>query len=58
MSTKEEESMQDNIQDKTISEDDVIENVHISPIGDFSGSDSNGNPVQERIDRESLEALA
>lgn len=58
MSTKEEESMQDNIQDKTISEGDVIENVHISPIGDFSGSDSNGNPVQERIDRESLEALA
>ena len=58
MSTKEEESMQDNIQDKTISEDDVIENVHISPIGDFNGSDSNGNPVQERIDRESLEALA
>ena len=50
--------MQDNIQDKTISEGDVIENVHISPIGDFSGSDSNGNPVQERIDRESLEALA
>lgn len=58
MSTKEEESMQDNIQDKMISEGDVIENVHISPIGDFSGSDSNGNPVQERIDRESLEALA
>ena len=58
MSKREEESMQDNIQDKTISEGDVIENVHISPIGDFSGSDSNGNPVQERIDRESLEALA
>ena len=53
MSTEE-----DNMQDKTISEGDVIENVHISPIGDFNGSDSDGNPVQERIDKESLEALA
>ena len=58
MSTKEEESMQDNIQDKMISEGDVIENVHISPIGNFNGSDSEGNPVPETIDRESLEALA
>ena len=41
-----------------ISEGDVIESVHISPIGDFSGSDQDGNPVPERIDRQSLERLA
>ena len=48
----------DNLQDNVISEGDVIENVHISPIGNFNGSDSDGNPVPETIDRESLEALA
>lgn len=48
----------DNLQENVISEGDVIENVHISPIGNFNGSDSDGNPVPETIDRESLEALA
>ena len=48
----------DNLQENVISEGDVIENVHISPIGNFNGSDSEGNPVPETIDRESLEALA
>lgn len=47
-----------NLQENVISEGDVIENVHISPIGNFNGSDSEGNPVPETIDRESLEALA
>lgn len=48
----------ENLQENVISEGDVIENVHISPIGNFNGSDSEGNPVPETIDRESLEALA
>ena len=48
----------ENLQENVISEGDVIENVHISPIGNFSGSDGEGNPVPETIDRESLEALA
>ena len=52
--SEEKENMQENV----ISECDVIENVHISPIGNFNGSDSDGNPVPETIDRESLEALA
>lgn len=52
--SEEEDSLQENV----ISEGDVIENVHISPIGDFNGSDSEGNAVPESIDRESLEVLA
>ena len=48
----------ENLQENVISEGDVIENVHISPIGNFNGSDNEGNPVPETIDRESLEALA
>lgn len=48
----------ENLQENVISEGDVIENVHISPIGSFNGSDGDGNPVPEKIDRESLEALA
>ena len=48
----------ENLQENVISEGDVIENVHISPIGVFNGSDGEGNPVPETIDRESLEALA
>ena len=48
----------ENLQENVISDGDVIENVHISPIGNFNGSDSEGNPVPETIDRESLEALA
>ena len=48
----------ENLQENVISEGDVIENVHISPIGNFNGSDGEGNPVPETIDRESLEALA
>ena len=33
-------------------------NVHIAPIGDFNGSNSQGNPVKEHITKESLENLA
>lgn len=36
----------------------VIENVHISPIGEFIGSDAEGKPMPETIDKDSLEALA
>lgn len=32
--------------------------VHIAPIGEFKGSNSLGNPVQEKITKESLENLA
>lgn len=36
----------------------TIENVHISPIGEFVGSDAEGQPVEEHITQESLQALA
>lgn len=36
----------------------TIENVHIAPIGEFLGSDAEGNPVPEKIDAESLQKLA
>ena len=36
----------------------TIENVHISPIGEFVGSDADGKPVPENITQESLQALA
>lgn len=36
----------------------TIENVHIAPIGEFLGSDAEGNPVPEKIDVESLQKLA
>lgn len=32
----------------------TIENVHIAPIGEFLGSDAEGNPIPEKIDAESL----
>ena len=32
--------------------------VHIAPIGEFKGSNSLGNPVPEKITKESLENLA
>ena len=35
-----------------------IENVHLVPIGDFKGSDKNGNPIDEHITKESLEQIA
>ena len=36
----------------------TIENVHIAPIGEFLGSDAEGNPIPEKIDVESLQQLA
>ena len=36
----------------------TIENVHISPIGEFVGSDADGKPVPENITQESLQVLA
>ena len=36
----------------------TIENVHIAPIGEFLGSDAEGNPVPEKIDAEALQQLA
>ena len=36
----------------------TIEHVHIAPIGNFTGSDREGNPVEQTIDAESLTALA
>lgn len=35
-----------------------IENVHLVPIGDFKGSDKDGNPIDEHITKESLEQIA
>lgn len=36
----------------------AIENVHIAPIGEFYGSDKDGNPVKENITKEALETIA
>lgn len=36
----------------------VIENVQISPIGEYVGSDAKGNPVPEKIDADSLQKIA
>ena len=35
-----------------------IENVHLVPIGDFKGSDKDGNPIDEHISKESLDKIA
>ena len=35
-----------------------IENVHLVPIGDFKGSDKDGNPIDEHISKESLDQIA
>ena len=35
-----------------------IENVHLVPIGDFKGSDKDGNPIDEHITKESLDQIA
>ena len=35
-----------------------IENVHLVPIGDFKGSDKDGNPIEEHISKESLDQIA
>lgn len=35
-----------------------IANVHLAPIGNFTGSDVDGNPVKESLTVESLQALA
>ena len=36
----------------------IVENVHISPIGDFTGSKQDGSPQNEHITAEALSALA
>ena len=39
-------------------ENGEIENVHLVPIGDFKGSDKDGNPIDEHITKDSLEQIA
>ena len=39
-------------------ENGEIENVHLVPIGDFKGSDKDGNPINEHITKESLDQIA
>ena len=39
-------------------ENGEIENVHLVPIGDFKGSDKEGNPIDEHITKESLDQIA
>ena len=39
-------------------ENGEIENVHLVPIGDYKGSDKEGNPIDEHITKESLEQIA
>ena len=36
----------------------VIENVQLAPIGEYVGSDADGNPVPEKLTAEALQGLA
>lgn len=36
----------------------VIENVHLAPIGEYVGSDTDGNPVPEKLTAKALQGLA
>ena len=47
----------ENIIKETI-DNGIVENVHISPIGDFTGSKQDGSPQNEHITAEALSALA
>lgn len=47
----------ENILDKTI-DNGVVEDVHVAPIGEFYGSDSEGKPIPEKITVEALQTLA
>ena len=49
--------MEENIIKDTI-DNGLVENVHISPIGDFTGSKQDGSPQNEHITAEALSALA
>ena len=49
--------MEENIIKETI-DNGLVENVHISPIGDFTGSKQDGSPQNEHITAEALSALA
>ena len=49
--------MEENIIKETI-DNGIVENVHISPIGDFTGSKQDGSPQNEHITAEALSALA
>lgn len=52
------EVQQEMINEKKMTEDGVIDAVHISPVGDFIGSGLDGKPKAEHIDAGSLSALA
>lgn len=47
----------ENILNKTI-DNGIVEEVQISPIGEFTGSDRNGNPIKEIITKDALNQLA
>lgn len=49
--------MEDQILTDTV-ENGTIENVHIAPIGEFTGSDADGKPIPENITAEALQKLA
>ena len=49
--------MEENLITDTI-DNGIVENVHISPIGDFTGSKQDGSPQNEHITAEALSALA
>ena len=49
--------MEDQILTDTV-ENGTIENVHIAPIGEFTGSDADGKPIPESITAEALQKLA
>ena len=46
-----------NLIEKTI-DNGSIEQIHIAPIGEYYGSTKDGQPVKEKLDKESLQALA
>lgn len=47
------ERIADEIVQETI-DNGTIENVHLAPVGEFYGSDSEGNPVAENLTLDSL----
>lgn len=54
--------MEENLTDKEVvtetNDNGSIENVHIAPIGEFTGSDGEGNPVGENITADALQKMA
>lgn len=51
-------SGQEKIDEKKMTEDGIIDAVHVAPVGDFQGSGLDGQPKDEHLDAGRLEELA